>query len=624
MRYISRKHFNNDKPASVETSARRRRQIVSNIVIINYGSQYTQLIKARLRELNYDAEILQPDATDEELSGPAGIILSGSPYSVYQENAPQISDEIASLIFEKETPTLAICYGLQAVSYYAAKDRYPAIRKGGSGEYGKAYLKIFYKMKILEGLVKQETVWMSHGDEVFCLPPNFQLLASTENCRLAAVSHITKPIFGLQFHPEVSHTVNGKKIFRNFLEICGVEPDWDSSKELEQMKQVAVNQIGDKHVLAFISGGNDSSVLAKFLQKITPLERLHFYYIRGLGPDEDLEKIELIGNVTIIDSRQKFLRALRGIIDPEEKRKIIGQIFVLNMAQICLKYGVNYLLAQGTIYPDIIESGKRQHADKIKSHHNTLIKADIEPFSNLFKEDVRHIGRILGVNERLITQHPSPGPGYAVRFLCSDYNITPKDEKFLDAVSYKYEIQEICRALGASGWVLPIKSKGIQGDQGTYAYTAALVGPYQRKMLLSLANEIPNRFKDKINRAIYLIAPRDAPSLEFAGLKSDYFRAKTRNLVDTANKIFIKNLRLANLYSQISQAFAIVCPLGFNSGYSVILRAVDTVDFMTASPHWLPEPFLEQVSFEIMAKIPEIELVFYDLTSKPPGTIEWE
>jgi len=625
---------------------------MKNIVIINYGSQYTQLIKARLRQLNYDAEILQPNATYRELNSPAGIILSGGPHSVYEEGAPRISEDLANLIFEKETPTLAICYGLQAIAFYAAKGRYETVRKGEvGGEYGGTTLKTSHNLGVLKGLSNKETVWMSHEDEVFCLPPNFELLASTQNCRLAAVSHITKPIFGLQFHPEVSHTICGKRILKNFLNICAVEPNWDSSQELQRIKQAALAHIGNKNIFAFISTGNDSSVLAKFLQEIVPPDRLRFCYVRGLSDyDEDLEKIELIGgNFTVVDARQKFLRALRGVVDPEEKRKIIGGIFFeiwqefitatiydkvfgVNMSQIWRKYGVNYLLAQGTIYPDIIEQGGSCHADLIKTHHNRvreiqdLLKVGgvIEPFNNLFKEDVRRIGKLLSVPDRLIRQHPSPGPGYAVRFLCSDYYLAPKDELYFQAISCECEIQKTSEALGYTASVLPIKSKGVQGDQGTYAYTVGIIGEYNRETLLSIATEIPNKFKGKINRVVYLIAPKDAPSLQFARIKRDYFRAKTRDLVDMTNKIFIKNLRLANLYSQISQAFAVVCPLGFNSGYSVILRAVDTVDFMTASPHWLPELFLEQVADQIMAKIPEIELVFYDLTSKPPGTIEWE
>lgn len=617
------------------------------VLIVDYGSQYTQLIKMRLREEGHEAIVIKPEDLLFSIQDTCGIILSGGPRSVYEKGAPGLDDLIARLIFVDEIPTLAICYGMQLIAEYAGKGYWTCVEPGEAGEYGKATIELSHRFGVLEGLGRRETAWMSHGDSVVRLPPNFQRFDPVGECvithckghPIAAMAHLTKPIFGLQFHPEVSHTRSGKKIIRNFLEMCGADKNWNEDAELERMKWITSLEIGSRHVFAFISGGNDSSALAKFLQKIVPKERLHLFYVRGLGPNEDLEKIKLIGGVEVIDARRKTYAALRGIIDPEDKRKIIGEIFARIFKEEAKKLrqelGLSpkgLVLAQGTIHPDIIESGGSRHADRIKSHHNTVVQellgagGAIEPFSQLFKPNVRRIGRILGVDERLITQHPSPGPGHAVRFLCANGSL-PHD--YLN-VSYSMEqreagLRKVCEKLGYKGWMLPLKSKGVGGDQATYCYAAGLIGPYEREPLLELASAIPNRFKGKINRVVWHIAPHRVKSLGLVALKADYFRAETRDMVELANRILIKNLRLANLYPLVSQAFVVIAPMSSNrQGYSAIIRAVETQDYMTAEPLWLPEPFLKQVADEILRSMPKIHSVFYDLASKPPGTIEWE
>lgn len=635
---------------------------MKRVVIVDYGSQYTPLLLSRLREQGHDGKIVQPDAPASKFKNAVGLILSGSPYSVYEEGAPQLSRVLARLIFKKDMPTLAICFGMQLLCQYAAKGSWDAVepRKVTEeeddevGEYGKTTLEISHPIGVLETLAKHETVWMSHGDFVVRLPPNSHRLdpikdkEHPEDYPPMTINIIGKPIFCLQFHPEVSHTPSGKKIIENFLRICGAEKNWDAGLQLEQMEINTLIQIAERHVFAFVSGGNDSSVLARFLKKIVPEDRLHFYYVRGLGPDEDLEKIKIIGGVHIVDARRKIYRVLKGVIDPEEKRQIIGKLFAdifkREAEELAETLGCNVgdlLLAQGTIHPDIIESGPG-HTAKIKSHHNTVLQEllgaenILEPFANLFKPNVREVGRILNVDGRLIGQHPSPGPGYAVRFICYDggrepplpielVHSEPRERKFLEAMSCERELQKLCEESGYKGWVLPLKSKGVQGDQSSYCYTAGIIGPHERKPLLELARTIPNRFKGKINRVVYMVAPDYATSLWLVSLKRDYFRAKTRDITDRANKIFIESLRIANLYPLISQAFVAISTLSFNRlGYSAIIRAVDTEDYMTASPHWLPWSFLEKAASDIMRKVPEIQIVFYDLTSKPPGTIEWE
>lgn len=630
---------------------------MNEVIIIDYGSQYALLIKTSLRKLGVDGKVLAPDASPLQIGVPCGIILSGSPHSAYTEDAPKLSGYLEYLIFDKEVPCLAICYGMQIIAQHAAKGRYEAVKAGLCGEYGKEILQIAYPIHVLKGLKRQEQVWMSHGDVVALLPPNFQRLdpikdrKNPQDYPPKAIMHITKPIFGLQFHPEVTHTPCGMKIFQNFLEICKAKPNWDREKEFETLKKQSAEKIGGKHVLAFISAGNDSSVLAYFLRQIVPQDRLHFCYVRGLGPDEDLEKIELIGgNFHIVDARKRIYKELKGIVDPEQKRKAIAQMYSQitkeEIARIAVKVRdmqEGLIVAQGTIWPDMVESGhalslgKSGGSAKIKTHHNTELKKillqlglsdhDIlEPLLSLFKPDVRELGKILGVPERLTAQHPWPGPGYGIRFIGCQSDHMPEEKLWHDALICEDEMQKICADFGYRAWALPIKSTGVQGDARTYAYAACLIGPYKRMPLLELATQIPNRFKGKISRVLHVLAPKDTASLLALGLKTDYFRPKTRKMLQTVTeKIFIRNLRFANLYQEVSQAFIGITPLSFDAkGYTAIIRAVDTQDFMTASCHWLPEPFLRQTAQEILAKIPEIQLVLCDLTSKPPGTIEWE
>lgn len=631
---------------------------MSRVVIIDYGSQYTRNIKKCLREQGVDAEVLAPDAQALEIEVPCAIILSGSPHSVYDKDAPLLSGYLAYLIFDRETPCLGICYGMDVIAEFAARGHYEVVKAGDCGEYGKDILEISSPVGVLKGLKKYEQVWMSHGDQLLLLPPGFQRLDPiSEEKRIRvegksgyyypikALMHNSKPIFGLQFHPEVNETLSGRKILANFLEICGAGKTWSLEEELEKIKSETLAKIGDKHVFAAISTGNDSGVLAYLLRQLVPPERLHFLYIRAVGPEkEDLEKIKLINSpFDIVNARQKVFVALKNLTDPEEKRQAFSKIYK-EIIEDWLKRKIsefdldkqNSIIAQGTLWPDMVESRAKKsgtQTDKIKSHHNVDIFEDLrgmgnllEPFLYLFKDEVRHFGRKLGVPERITSQHPSPGPGYIVRLLGYNRDTMPKDEQYAQAIFAENELQKMCAEYGYSAWVTPLRGTGVQGDCRTYCYTAALIGPYRRAPLLELATKIPNTFKGKMNRVVYVAAPQDTTSLVALAFKKDYFRAKTRRILEIANeKILIPKLRLANLYNQISQSFIAASPLSFTGrGYTAIIRAVDTEDFMTCSPHWLPEPFLHKTAEEIMAKIPEIELVLYDLTSKPPGTIEWE
>lgn len=586
---------------------------------------------------------------------PAGIILSGSPHSIYEKGAPRLLGYLTYLILDRGTPTLGLCYGMDLIAEAAARGHYKTsvIKPGECGEYGKDMLEISHPIGVLKGLGQFEQVWMSHGDQLILLPPGFQRLdpireenKSGDYYPIKALMHNYKPIFGLQFHPEVNDTLNGRRIFANFLEICGAEKSWSEEKEFEKIQAETLAKIGNKHVFAAVSTGNDSGVMAYFLRQIVPAERLHFLYIKAVGADkDDLEKINLIGRsqFDIVNARRKVFAAVKNFTDPEEKRRAFSKVYkkVIErwLAQKIAELGLkkeDCIIAQGTLWPDMVESSAKQSGSKtteIKPHHNVGVFEDLremgnllEPFMHLFKDEVRRFGRKLDVPERIITQHPWPGPGYLVRFLGYDSTAMPEDDQYTQAMLSQGDLQKICGARGYHAYVVPLRGTGVQGDGRTYYYTAALIGPYNRKPLLELATEIPNKFNGKISRVVYVAAPKDTNSLVALGFKKDYFRTKTRKMLQVANeKILLPNLRLANLYHQISQAFVVIAPLSFSGrGYAAIIRAVCTEDFMTCSPFWLPQPFIEQTAKEIMTKIPEIQLVLYDLTSKPPGTIEWE
>ena len=598
--------------------------------IVDYGSQYTHLIKYLVRTLGYDADIVSPDHSD--FTNTRAVILSGSPYSAYEEGAPQLSNELANLILNHETPTLAICYGMQLLARYRSLTRgYDAVNPGKCGEFGRAKLRIKARGKILKDIPDGSTVWMSHGDSVIYLPPNSQSMASSADTNHAVIEFIDKPIYCLQFHPEVSHTEHGKHMLSNFLDICSIEKNWEPEKQLKRIQDETVAEVGERHIFAFISGGNDSSVLAAFLASIFPEERLHFCYVRGLAGDGDLEKLAYIGaKVNVFDARNLVFKHLQGLYDPEDKRKAVRSIFIdvgkKEIQRLSSELGLtsdDFIMAQGTIYPDLIESGGTALSDKIKTHHNIGIGECVEPFKEFFKEDIRKLGRNLGVNHILISQHPEPGPRDVVRVLCSD-EILPHSQLFHRAMMDEGKIQELCKELGYRAWVLPIKGTGVQGDRRSYGYTVGLVGAYDPDRLFKLATDIPNNFRC-ITRVVYAQSPKRTAPLGVMALKKEYFDAHTKNLADKTNEILAVNLRLSNLYNDVSQAFTVISPLSYDCrGYTAIIRAVRTRDFMTATPFRLPRQFLANVADEILKKCPEIQLVAYDLTSKPPGTIEWE
>ena len=507
------------------------------ILILDFGSQYTQLIARRIRESKIYSEIHPHNYPLEKIKEelPTGIILSGGPMSVNDEGAPNISKEI----FELGIPILGICYGLQLMSKHLSGKVEPAEDR----EYGKAHLEIIDDDLLLMGVKDGSVIWMSHGDYVTKLPDGFHLTAKTDNSPLCAISNPAKKIYGIQFHPEVTHTEFGKTILNNFLfEICGCSPDWTSESFITTTIDEVKKKVGGKKVICALSGGVDSSVAAVLMHKAVGYQLVCIHVDHGMmRKNESAGIIKMFKEnynmrVDHVDASELFLSKLKGVTEPEKKRKIIGNTFIEIFENEAKKFSDAEFLVQGTLYPDVIESvSVKGSSVTIKTHHNVGGLPDrmnlklIEPFRELFKDEVRAIGRELGLPEIFIKRHPFPGPGLAVRVL----------------------------------------------------------GEITKERL---------------------------------------------EVLREADDIFINELHSAKIYDNIWQAFVVLLPvqsvgvMGDARTYEnvVALRAVTSTDGMTADWYRFQPEFLEVVSNKIIRSVRGVNRVVYDISSKPPATIEWE
>ena len=514
---------------------------IDTILVVDFGSQYTQLIARRIRDLDVFSEILPWDVSEDKIArlNPKGIILSGGPESVTLSNTPRVPE----IIFKLDIPILGICYGMQTL----AEQFGGQVTSSQAKEFGHAELLVENRSVLFDGFTCGSTidVWMSHGDHVSVLPDNFKLIASTTSAPIAAMEHSIKSIYGLQFHPEVTHTMLGNTVLSNFIfKACQCKAQWRMDDIITQKIKEINERVGDQKVLLGLSGGVDSSVTAMLLDKAIGKNLLCVFVDNGLLRKNEAQEVENLFkekmdlNLVVVDARKVFYRHLKNISDPEQKRKVIGRTFIdiFDNEATKLKDRITFL-AQGTIYPDVIESSdsESKEARVIKSHHNVgglpqdMKMELVEPLRDLFKDEVRRVGVELGLPSEMLNRHPFPGPGLGVRIL---------------------------------GEITQEKVKILQD----------------------------------------------------------------------ADAIFIEELIKADLYEHVSQAFCAYLPIksvgvvGDERRYAdvIAIRAVETVDFMTATWARLPHEFLAHVSNRIVNEIEHVSRVVYDISSKPPATIEWE
>ncbi len=592
------------------------------IIILDFGGQYAHLIASRIRHENVLAEIYNPDDPEilKNFENVKGVIFSGGPQNISEESTLNCDPKI----FEKNIPILGICFGHQFVNHFYGGKVIGAETK----EFGPTEVEITENSCPLFANIPAKSIfWMSHGDEVGVLGKGFEPVAKTKIGANAAVWNRAKNIFGIQFHPEVTHSEFGNQVLRNFLNICDIKKDWTIEKFLEENEKRLHAQIGDRNVFLFVSGGVDSTVAFAMLTKILGANRVRGCFVdTGLLRKNEVEFVEtnlrkLGANLTVLRESETFLRRLKGVSDPEKKREIIGHTF-LDVQQKFFakeKIGDDWLLGQGTIYPDTIETGGTKNSAKIKTHHNRapevqkLIDAGkiIEPLAELYKDEVRTLGRLLKLPPELVDRHPFPGPGLGVRILGAKEMIE-KDVSKEDWIDNRF-------------LVLPIKSVGVQGDSRTYRHPAILrEEAFDLEKMESIAVKKINESVG-INRVIVSLGQNFDGEISNILVRKSYVDAKRVAILQKADDIIDQNLRAMNLYDKAWQFPVVSVPVVFNrvGKESIILRPIDSIDAMSASVAKLPKEFFDKCAEEILQD-ENVSAVFVDVTSKPPGTIEWE
>lgn len=603
---------------------------MNKIAILDYGSQYTHLLATRVRRLGVYSEILDNNTPAEKLAEYKGIILSGGPSSVYEENSPSVDPKV----FELGIPILGVCYGHQLMTHLLGGK--VEAGKGVGAEFGKADIEVFKNEGIFKNFLlgAKTQVWMSHGDKVTKLPDGFEIIASSKDDAHSAVADLKRNFFGIQFHAEVLHTIKGNEILKNFLDICGAKRDWDLSNFIEDEVSKIQKQVGDKKVFLLISGGVDSTVAFLLLAKALGQENIYALYVdTGFMRANETEQVKAalgeigITNLHIYDAKLEFYTALEGVIEPEKKREVIGRVFLEIQKKVSVNLNLNpeeWMIAQGTIYPDTIESGGTKNSAKIKTHHNRVPEIEelirqgkiIEPIKELYKDEVREIGMKLGLHPKMVWRHPFPGPGLAVRILCAAHEDWAEDHEKLES-----EINDFILDLGykLKAYTLPIKSVGVQGDFRTYRHPLLLSGTATWQELAQLAPALTNKFS-QINRVLYALTPIEKFSVTFGTLSEERVQR-----LQHADKLAMDFIYKNDPERTVWQMPTVLLPLSANEDgkESIVLRPIMSEEAMTANFAELDLEKVKALAKEILID-KNISAVFYDITNKPPATIEWE
>lgn len=593
----------------------------AQIAVIDFGGQYAHLIAKRLRHLGCYTIILPCNAPTDKFTGLKGLILSGGPASVTAADAPAWNHDL----LKEDVPIMGLCYGHQLI----AKTFGGEVGRAGTGEYGIAHCRLSGESPILNGLSETEEVWMSHGDSVLAPPPDFDVLGTTDDCPVAVMASRTRPVFGVQFHPEVKDTPCGGRLLDAFLTICNAERNWSMEHFLRDAKEQLKTETNGKDILFFLSGGVDSSVAyALVVQALGPERVLGLYIDHGfmrLGETEQIQNTyrQLNWRVHSVDAADEFFRATDGLTDPQEKRAAIGQQFIDTRDRLIEELKLQteeWLLGQGTLYPDIIESGGTENADTIKTHHNRirgieeLIQAGrvIEPLKELYKDEVRTLGKELELPEEIIRRHPFPGPGLAINVICNGSAINRSEP-----ADYA-DIAAFCSRQGYTSWLLPVKSVGVQGDQRTYTHPVAVDGPRDWNKLEALSTGLTNSFR-RVNRVVLIVSPGTPDT----SMREAYLTPERLDLLREADHIATDALKRYGLMRNVFQHLTIMIPGGMDKREAIVLRPVYSEDVMTARFAQLPWELVDEVT-EKLCSHPRIDLVYYDITHKPPGTFGWE
>ncbi|MBI5084446.1 MAG: glutamine-hydrolyzing GMP synthase [Acidobacteria bacterium] len=582
------------------------------VVVLDTGGQYCHLITRKIRELGVYSEIRPSETPASELSGLKALVISGGPASVYEVGSPQVDPAI----FRLPCAVLGICYGQQLMAHHLGG----LVQKGDKGEYGMAYLETGAGSALFREAEGRQRIWMSHRDTVTRVPAGFEVLGTTETCAIASMGDAAQGLYGVQFHPEVVHTERGRQVLSNFLfDIAGCERDWSPREQALRIEDEIRRVVGDRNVFFFVSGGVDSTVAFTLCLRALGEARVRASYVdTGLMRDGETDFVKGVfeslgrGIFSVEHAQERFLSALTGVRDPEKKRHIIGEMFVEVQEQILASGHYlegNWILGQGTIYPDTIESGGTAKADLIKTHHNRvsgiqkLIAENrlVEPLHLLYKDEVREVGRELLLPEELLSRHPFPGPGLAIRCLCED---AAQPVRKLDG-----------------GWLAPLHSVGVQGDSRSYRPVLLLEEPPDDEGIHLRATEAINR-NPAINRVVSL-AGAHVPVAELRTSEA-FITARRLERLRAADSLVRRLCHESGFENSVWQFPVIIVPLGVpGRPDSIVLRPIDSVDGMTAQSVVMPPALLEEMTRSLLA-LEGVCAVLYDLTHKPPGTIEWE